>query len=683
MVPPLLKPLILKGSAGRDCLNTKVVTALGVAMLALAGCQCGPVEPTPIPEDDAGVVARPDAGVVVLPPDVPVGQWPQNWASEPCPPESFGGLDAGVSEDGGVYRLGICIALRTLTADAFLDNVPETRPIEVHFLAGGFESEITRQPDAQGVLQVKVMRSRYDILRHQPGGVWPNFKGFIDHGFTDMTRDQNRSFRATSHLLRGAVRFGGLPFVPSVFPQDVWFDAYGVPDWQQSMVTSSGGSYELRMLEGSLGLFLSTPAVSLYGTELRKYNVTPTFNVQFDRDQEFDVEVPTSLLEASVSIDGEPLPDARPGSDFTITYTRPGDADATVFSHHEGGLSSFTALVPKGQYGLTMDFNGLPNPTLPTRIFGKSLQAGVDLRNDAAFSANFNTHAIEGSIVIDGQPVRPNPNYNFQLYMFSAATNTGGSSFLMYEVPLDTSSFRIKAFPGLYFAVLSLDEGLAEELASGFWVIDRQYQLYGNRSMPVTLDTARFRGTITIDGKTPVPGQKVGRFAFRNRNINQGQYSWFFKDVVPTADGTFSVKLPKGEYEVYFTISTETYPNYAQGRQLMLSRVPLLNGDYLAEMNYETMEISGPLRVAGEVVADRIAGPEVGLQLQRQQDFQNFIWNFRGGEENYVVRVPRGSYAVDFVIHENAMDGVAHGTAPMGLKLNVAGEGEPFMNFLR
>ena len=48
-----------------------------------------------------------------------------------------------------------------------------------------------------------------------------------------------------------------------------------------------------------------------------------------------------------------------------------------------------------------------------------------------------------------------------------------------------------------------------------------------------------------------------------------------------------------------------------------------------------------------------------------------------------VLRVPKGSYAVDFVIFENAIDGVAWGNAPMGLKLNVAQTGEPFMNFGR
>ncbi len=660
------------------------------ALSVLSGCQCGP----PDLEPDAAIEEpikppKKDAGVTVLPPDMPPQVWPETFASEPCPPEAF-----GLDSDGGVpsgmvtgdadagLRFGICIALHTLTADAFLDGVPETKPIEVHFMAGGFESELTRMPDPQGLFQVRVMRSRYDILRHQPGGVWPYFEGFIDHGNVDMTKDQTADFRATSHLLRGAVRFGGLAFKPSIFPQDVWFNAYGTPQWQMSMVTSQGGSYELRMLEGAFGLYLNTPAVSLFGTELRNFNVTPGTNINFDRDQEYDIDIPSSVLEASVTIDGEALPDARPGSDYSITYTRPGDTDASIYSHHEGGLSGFTSLIPKGRYGLTLDFQGVPNRTLPSRIYGKSLQQSVDLNNDASFNANFDTRAVEGSILIDGVPPRPNPAYNFQLYMFGSAGATAGNSFVMYEVPLDSASFRIKAFPGLYFTVLSLDEGLADGLASGWYVVDRFFQIQGNRSMPIAIETSTFSGRLTIDGQAPIPNRRVGTFIFRNRAITDSQYSTYVKGFEAGEDGSFSVKLPKGEYEVYFTIDRDTYPEYASGRQLMFSRVPL-DRDATFDMNYQTIEISGPLRVAGEVVRDTIGGAEVGLRLQRQQDLQYFDWRFEGGQENYKLRVPKGSYQLDFVIFENAIEGVAFGHAPMGLKLNVAQPGEPFMNFGR
>src|SRR4051812_20612005 len=101
-------------------------------MIALSGCQCGPPDLTP--DADVEVPPRPpkkDGGVVVIPPDIVPERWPETFASEPCPPEAFGldpdgGTLSGMvgAADGGL-RFGICIALRTLTADAFLDGVVE------------------------------------------------------------------------------------------------------------------------------------------------------------------------------------------------------------------------------------------------------------------------------------------------------------------------------------------------------------------------------------------------------------------------------------------------------------------------------------------------------------------------------------------------------------------------------
>jgi hypothetical protein len=101
--------------------------------------------------------------------------------------------------------------------------------------------------------------------------------------------------------------------------------------------------------------------------------------------------------------------------------------------------------------------------------------------------------------------------------------------------------------------------------------------------------------------------------------------------------------------------------------------VPRVKLDERAEqdLDYQTVTITGPLRVARQVVADRIGGPEVGLTLTRQSDFQDFTWFFEGGPADYVMHVPRGSYALDFRINPGAIDQVAWGNAPMGVRMNL------------
>jgi hypothetical protein len=89
------------------------------------------------------------------------------------------------------------------------------------------------------------------------------------------------------------------------------------------------------------------------------------------------------------------------------------------------------------------------------------------------------------------------------------------------------------------------------------------------------------------------------------------------------------------------------------------------------DLNYQTVAVTGPLRVAGAVVEDTIGGDEVGLKLTRQSDLREWEWGFEGGKSDYVMRIPEGDYALDFVINENAIDGVAFGNAPMGRRINV------------
>ena len=614
-----------------------------------------------------------DGGVTVLPPDGSV-QYPEVYAGEACPPEAFGQLDdgdgGGVELPDGSVQFGLCVALRKLTGTAMLNNRPLSDLMTLHFSAGGFESEIERQPDGFGSYDAKVMRGRYDILKYQPAGVFPTHKGFQEFGTLDMTRDQRRDLAVRSHSIRGSAFFGSLPFVPQRVPNDVQLGAFGLPQGQTVTAMSQAGSYEVSLLDGTFALFLTAPPEALYGTELIEYQLG-TRNILLDRDQSFDINTPTRVVEGEITFDPQPIPNRRAnGSDFDLEFVRPGDRSATVITHHEGGVASYSSMVPAGTYGVQLSLAEQPDRHYPAMIFGYPISNYIDLtQGDGRISANFDTVSVEGGLLFDNQPVRPNPNYDWMMYMFGFAGQVSGSSGLIYEVPMDSSSFSLRTFPGNYYVILFIDDNMGDDLASGWYIVNKYFQVFGDTQLPINIETATFTGKLIIDGKTPPAGEMAGTLYFRDRSL-ANQNSVFRRGVTCSEDGTFRVRLPKGDYEVYFEISRDLYPEYASGRHLILSRIELTEPKN-ADVVYDTRLVTGPLRVGGEVVQQTIGGDEVGLKLTRG-DGREFVWGFEGGPANYKLRVPNGIYTLDFLINRNAIDGVAWGSAPMGIKLDAS-----------
>ncbi len=647
-----------------------------LALLALAQVAC--VRPPAVEPEPEVVEApvKPDAGPgpIVIPYDAGVSS-PAVYAGEPCPPETFGQLDDGdggvVDTPDGAVVYGLCAVTRSLRSEPKLNGKPVPGLVTLEWAGGGYESIIERVPDPNGRLDVRVLRGRYDEFRYQPSGVFPTHKGFETYGPIDMTRDQSRTLAVNKWSVRGSAVFGGLPFTPSTNPHDVQLDAYGLPQGQIVMASSAAGAYEVSLLEGVFALFLSSPPQALYGTELLRYNVSGGRNLVLDRELAYDIEVPTRLLEGSLTIDGQAFPDRRPGADFHLDFTVPGERDATVRTHHEGGLAEFSSMVPAGKYAVKLDLVQASDAHLPSQVWGYQLSSFLDLTRDNTISANFNTFWVEGGVLVDGRPPRPNPAYDMTFYMFGFAGAAQTQSGLIYEVPMDSANFQLRVFPGNYYVAMMLDDELAENLVAGFYVVDRYFQVHGNTRLPVNIETREFTGRLLVDGAPPPEGRIAGTLWFRNRDL-ENQNSFYWRRLQTASDGSFRVRLPKGEYEVFFIIDSDTFPDYASGRQLMIPGLDVKAQDQQQDLLYDTIHVTGPIRVDGQAVADNAGGPDVGLKLRRHSDSGEWSWGFQGGKANYTMRVPKGDYALDFVIHRGAIDGVAWGNAPMGLRMSAS-----------
>jgi hypothetical protein len=653
---------------------------VATALLA-SGCY-HPPEPGPI---DSGV---PDAGQVVKPPKPDAGIppkpvdagmiFPATTAAEPCPLETFGMLD--LQDDGGVYvdpledggsvQVGLCVALRKLTAGTKLNDMPASGPVSLRFEAGDYADEMTSTPDPFGRIDLRVMKGRYDILKYHPTGIFATHTGYEEFGNIDLSKDQQKQLAVRSQVIRGGISFATLPFISQAFPPDISFDAPGLPPMQNVTTSSNGGGYEVSLLEGTFALYLSTPPSALGGTELIRFPLSQ--GMTLNAPILFDINLKAHELEGTLRIDGKPIPDRRLGDDYQLEFTNSGELDPTVVTHHDGAVADFHSLVPEGKYSVNLHLESAPDKHLPSLVYNKQVAQFIDLTStNQRLDVALTTNIVEGGILIDGQPVRAAAAYNYTMYWYSFSGQVDPWALSYYEIPLDTSTFSLNVFPGNYYVMLYIDSNFAPNLVEGWYTVNKYFQVQNNTVLPISIDTSLYSGIFTVDGQPPPAGQPVGEMQFRSRE--GGFYS---KNIVCGEDGSFTVRVPKGAYDVSFYINRKTYPEYATGRQRMIPRLDLAT-DQVLNLNYETVLVTGPMRVAGEVVPDSSALEETGLVLLRRQDGREFTWGFNGGKQNYRMRIPFGDYAAKYRIEKDVWPDVAWGTAPLGISIPAHGEHVP------
>ncbi|MBL8956367.1 MAG: hypothetical protein JNK82_36675 [Myxococcaceae bacterium] len=581
------------------------------------------------------------------------------YAADPCPNETYDGVEG---LDGGEHTVlfGICVALRQLTGNALLNGAPVDGNIEVVFQSAQHDAQIIRPVHPSGAYDIRVMRGGYDLLKYRPEGIWSNHKGFHEYGFLNMATDQRRDLSVESHRLRGGAFFGGLPFVGIDFPPDVYIRGAGLPPDQHAGSTSVGGAYELALMDGQMALFLNTPPTALQGTELVDYPLT--WSYQHEQDAQLDINIPASELEGTITVDGMPLSDRKPGADFQLSYTVSGNETVAAVTHHEGGISGFHSLLPKGKYAINLSFDSIPDRHFPAQLYNKQVVQTVDLNDNATISKNFTTVPIEGGITIDGRSPVVNPGYDWVLYMYAFQSSTEPWFFVYYKIPLDSGSFTLRAFPGIYFVAIQLSDDLATDLADGMARVAIRKEIFEATSLPIEIETALLSGKLLIDGKPPPAGQEAGTLT-----LQQSDQS-FTKRVFTGQDGEFRVRAPKGAYTVSFAINRNIYPEYASGRERMIARLELFE-DQKIDLHYDTVPVRGPIRLGGKVIEDTLGGDDVRVLLRRKIDGSTWTWGFPGGTPNFYMRVPSGLYDMSFNVLQDAIPDVAWGTAPLGYTL--------------
>lgn len=583
-------------------------------------------------------------------------------ADEPCPDGSyaFEQPDGGFPE-GTVVR-GICIGLSTLQATATVDGKAAQDEVHLTFSADEHRSDIDRPVTAEGKFSVRVMRSKYENLLYHPNEIL-NHAGAKDMGPVDMRKDQTRILPVNTWIIAGAAFFAGQPWPSSSNPPDTTVVCEGLPPqsgWDQSV----NGSYEVRLMEGQFIYKVSVPLTSLGDTELFKYPVEPW--VTLNEDKTIDINLQTSELSGTFTIDGQPFPNRiANGPDFRLEYIIKGDVDPTVATVHEGGGAFFSAIVPKNVYAINLDIASAADPSLPSDLYNQQFAVGVDLTGNQTASLDLKTHAIEGAIMVDGVPVTPNPAKTWILYAYAPSTMARPWFLSYYTVPFKSASFTLRALPANYYMLLLLSDAFAPDLAQGWHEISPNLEVKQDVSLPIDIPTNVVEGTLLIDGVPAASlSSPVGTLIFQA----QSAYGYFRKRIT-TTDGTFRVRLPRGKYDVSFVIEDEAYPDYAVGTHAFGVTLDL-EKPVTTVLDYRTVPVGGPLLLGGAPLPDSLAvTPEAKLVAKTVSGFVSFSMPLQGGKSWYFMRLPKDDYALSFELEKDVIEDVAYGSAPLGNNL--------------
>ncbi|MBM4377716.1 MAG: hypothetical protein FJ086_00180 [Deltaproteobacteria bacterium] len=617
---------------------------------------------TPPERVDGGHVPRLDGGEVSwdagLPADaglsihIPSAPFPADGAFEDCNGALLAdALDAGAAS-GDVY-FPVCVALRQVSGTAALSGAPVGQTVSWTLKTSDYSSQYVDSPQ-DGGWSFRALRSPYDDFTWHPVEIFPTHDGPLSTGPMPLLTDQSRDLATAAWEVSGTTRFGGAPWLPSTNPRDFTLGAASPAYSQSASATTADGGYAVRLVEGTYGLAVSMPKEALGTTAINGYPLP--LPLQLDQPATVDVDLPASLLEGTLTVDNQQLPDRIPGGpDFTLEYERTGQPVA--LSAHEATAGNLRAVLPQDTYAVNLLLPDAVDRHLPSYLEHFRLTPSLSLAQDQYVQFPLSTFRWEGAILLDGQPVPALPGTLWTMYAYGYWSNARPWFVSYYTVPADVPSFLLRLFPSTYYLLLWLDEGFHPDLAAGWFLVDAYKQVTQDFSQVVDVETREFTGTLTIDGQPATSPLTVGTLTFQNSEDS-------YRKRIETRDGTFRVRVPKGTYDVFFTIDADAYPGYAVGRTLVASSVDLA-ADATRALAYDTVRISGPVQLSGAVVPNALpAGAELTLKLYPLSYPFSFTATLEGGTGAYAFRIPPGVYDVDVVLAEGVLPKTAWGRAP-------------------
>lgn len=657
------------GSAGAVGLAFFAAALLLTSACSVPGLPEVPDVPTdalPAPAD-SGLAPPPplhDAGGPVVDAGRPP---PEDTAHVPCDPSV---QDARGDAGPEATWLELCVGLSTLEGTAFLDGVPTTAPIQLVLQGPDAESAARLTPDVAGAWSIEVLRGLYDQLLYRPtelASAATSHEGLLPLGPVDLRTDAVRHLTAESGYVEGVVTIDGAPLRGATALPNFTLTLPGTPTPQSARTFTTRGAYSMRFFESQSLMRLSISREELGDLELSNFRHGSLLVLGTQATQDFALH--TAKFTSQVRFDGVPIPNRSQGDEYRIELTQAGETRSSVSLHHDVARSThLSAAVPRGSYGAKLYLSPVVDPRYPSYLYDYPLSAALDLSADRAEDFNLTTVRAEGSLMLDGVPLEPQPTRRWQLYAYGYGNPDGSTFVSMFDVPFESAGFELRMLPSKDFYLLFyLSPALEGRLPTGWYVVDTAREILTDVALPINVETQDVRGSVSLPGLTPASvSGPLGRLFF------SGEKGSFHLDVTDPS-GAFEVRLPLATYRVFFDPDPSTFADLARGRYPLASQVVVGAATPVdLALRLESSLVVGPVRIDGELLPDTLLnGPEARLVLERTTDGYTFTAPLFGGHADFRTRAAPGRYAVSFELLDGALPGAASGRASLGLDVLV------------
>jgi hypothetical protein len=335
----------------------------------------------------------------------------------------------------------------------------------------------------------------------------------------------------------------------------------------------------------------------------------------------YDIDVPSATVAGTFSINGTPFTST---TDSGGVYLRTA-ADSVILGDISAG--SYSVRVVPGTYDVVYTWGGVGDPIAPHNNLAKLRSVTISGTGTTTLDVDVPSVVLTGAITIGGASVTSATDAGY-LYLKNAA----GDNVNLTQTSVGTYSARV--VPGTYdIYYQGTKPGATAPHNQSAKLKSFVVAATGTTTMDIDVPSVVMSGMLTMNGAANTSTSDAGTITLRTSSGD-------FVSLGSTANGSYSVRVVPGSYDIYFNETAAGAQAPQNGNAKLRSIVIPGTGSTAMDIDVPSVAISGTVKVNGAITSMTDYG---AIYLLTAEDSVGLGVTYAG---SYAARVIPGSYDV-------------------------------------